>query len=124
MNNIQKRFILFLFGCVIVRLLLVYFITQLSTRHLQWTGIVALVVAASWVYIYLTNSRKTGPEVFGESIWWNHLRPVHALLYLLFAIFALRKDRNAWKFLVVDVSLGLTAFLYHHYTSGSFSQLF
>jgi hypothetical protein len=35
----------------------------------------AILPAIGFMYIYLTDSRKTGQEVFGQKIWWNHLQP-------------------------------------------------
>jgi hypothetical protein len=72
----------------------------------------------------LSGKRKTGPEVFGDKIWWNKLRPVHSLLYFLFAYNAINGNRNAWKFLLLDVIIGLISFLSFHYFNGDFSKLF
>lgn len=113
MNNIQKRFVLFLFGCILLRSIFVI-IAKTKIEYLPYFGAVALLPVIGWLYIYFTDSRKTGPEVFGQSIWWNNLRPVHALLYLLFAISAFMKKDFSWMFLLADVLLGLSAFLYHH----------
>jgi hypothetical protein len=74
------------------------------------------------MYIFLTGIRKTGFEVFGEKIWWNNLRPVHALLYTLFAYNAIHKNKNSWMFLLADVVFGLLSFLWHHYSIGSFTS--
>ena len=70
------------------------------------------------MYLYITGSRKTGPEVFGDKIWWNDLRPVHSILYFLFAYNAIIGNKQAWIYLLVDVLFGLTSFLTHHYLSG------
>jgi hypothetical protein len=67
--------------------------------------------------------RKTGTEVFGEKIWWNDIRPVHGLLYLLFAYLAINKNKNAWLILLFDVLFGLSMFLNNHYYKGNFKYL-
>jgi hypothetical protein len=123
MNTIQKRFLLFLFGCILVRSIFVYIAKTISLDYLPYLGVLALLPAIGFFYIFLTKSRQTGQEVFGEKIWWNNLRPIHGLLYLLFAIFAIQKKSFAWIFLLIDVILGLSSFLIHHYTIGSFKQL-
>ncbi len=123
MNNIQKRFLLFLIGCIGLRLLLAYIAKNVNTTLLKYMGYLLLIPAIGFFYIYLTNSRKSGAEVFGSKIWWNHLRPVHGLLYLLFAYNAINGNKNAWIYLFVDVIIGLSAFLIYHYINGSFSQL-
>ena len=83
MDNIQKRFLLFLFGCMGMRLFLVYIAKNINTIYLPYLGYLALIPAFGFISIYLTGSRKTGPEVFGDQIWWNDLRPIHSLLYFL-----------------------------------------
>ena len=123
MNTIQKRFLLFLVLCIGLRSSFVYLAKNASANYLQIMGYVALLPAMGFAYIFLTNSRKTGGEVFGDKIWWNYLRPVHSLLYFLFAIFAINKSQHSWKFLLVDVLIGLISFLYNHYKMGNFNKL-
>ena len=85
MNDIQKRFLLFLIFCIGTRTLLVYVSKNININYLPLLGYLALIPAFSFIYIYLTGARNTGAEVFGEKIWWNDLRPLHALFYFLFA---------------------------------------
>lgn len=124
MNDLQKRFLLFLFGCVGSRLLLVYVAKNIKEAYLKYLGFLALVPAIGFIYLFLTGKRKTGPEVFGGKIWWNKLRPVHALLYFLFAYNAIIGNKNAWIFLLVDVILGVISFLTFHYFNGDFPKIF
>ena len=115
MDTIQKRFLLFLFGCIGTRLLLVYIAKSIDVTLLKYMGYVLLLPAFGFMYIYLTGSRPTGPEVFGDKIWWNDLRPLHAILYALFSYNAITGNKNAWIYLLVDVLFGLTSFLVHHF---------
>jgi hypothetical protein len=123
MNNIQKRFLLFLFGCIGIRTLLVYIAKTTSTKFLMYMGYLAIPIGFSFLYLFFGGLRKTGPEVFGEKIWWNDLRPIHGILYLLFAYFAITGNKNAWLFLLVDVLIGLVSFLVFHYKNGNFKKL-
>ena len=84
-----------------------------STR-LMYLGYGALVISIGFFTIWFTGIRKTGAEVFGERIWWNHLRPVHGALYGLFAWFAIQGRSDAWLILLVDTLIGLASFLAHH----------
>lgn len=111
MQNSEKRLWLFLVGCIGTRSLLTYIAKVASPEYLQWMGYLAVLPAIGFFWIWATGSRKTGPEVFGDKIWWNHLRPVHGTLYLLFAYFAIQKASFAWWFLFVDVVFGLTSFI-------------
>jgi len=114
MNSIQNRFLLFLFGCVVVRLLFVLIAKCIDPYYLPYLGIIALLPAIGFIVIYLGDFRKTGPEVFGDKIWWNDLRPIHASLYILFALLALKKHKYSWVPLLLDVMIGLFAFICHH----------
>ena len=130
MNSIQKRFSLFLFLCLIIRSFLIYTSYKLknNSNYLKIMGFILLFPAFGFLYIYITNSRKTGLEVFGEKIWWNNLRPIHGIIYLLFSLFTLVNNKtmnnNAWLFLLIDVILGLSCFLVYHFKSNSFIKLF
>ena len=123
MNNIQKRFILFLFGCIGLRSLLVYIAKTTNKTILMYMGYLALLPAIGFFYIFLSGSRKTGSEVFGGKIWWNDLRPIHGIFYSLFAYNAITGNQNAWIFLLVDVVFGLASFLIFHYINGDFNKL-
>ena len=115
---------LFLFLCIPFRILLVILAKYISPNYLPYLGYISLIIAIGFASIYLTNSRKTGPEVFGGQIWWNYLRPVHSLLYFLFAYNAIIGNKQSWIFLLSDVVIGLISFLIYHYVNGNLSLLF
>jgi hypothetical protein len=115
MNTIQKRFLLFLIGCIGTRSLFVYVAKSVDTTYLRYMGYLALLPAIGFFYIFFTGSRQTGAEVFGSKIWWNDLRPIHGLLYLLFAFNAIMGNKYAWIYLLVDVIFGLLSFLNFNY---------
>jgi hypothetical protein len=120
MNDIQKRILMFLIGCIGVRSLFVVIAKNVNANYLKYLGYLALVPAIGFIYIYLTGSRKTGAETLGEKIWWNNLRPIHSILYFLFAYNAIIGNRQAWIYLLVDVLIGLISFLTYHYVHGDF----
>ncbi len=116
MTPIQKRFLLFLIGCIGFRTLLVYLAKTVSKTYLLYMGYIAILIGIGFFTIYLTGMRKTGAETFGAKIWWNDLRPVHGMLYLLFAYNAIHGNQeDAWKFLAIDVVIGLLSFLWFHF---------
>lgn len=114
MNDLHKRFLLFLFGCITLRCFLVFLAKGASKNLLLAMGTIALLPAIGFFYLFFSGKRKVGSETFGAKIWWNNLRPVHGILYLLFAIYAIRGDRRAWVFLLIDVIIGLVSFLVFH----------
>lgn len=123
MNNLQKRFLLFLFGCIGIRSLLVYIAKNVSTQLLMYMGYLALIPAIGFIYLFFSGSRQTGTEVFGDKIWWNNLRPIHGALYFLFAYNAIIGNKNAWMYLLVDVVIGLFSFLIFHFYNGDFKKV-
>ena len=128
MNDIQKRFLLFLFGCIGLRLLLVYVAKnyeQFANKHIikQLLLIFTITVSIGFFTIFFTGIRKTGQETLGDKIWWNNLRPLHGFLYLLFALLFFQNKSYAWMILLIDVLVGLVSFLIFHYYSGNFRKL-
>jgi hypothetical protein len=123
MNDLQKRFLIFLIGCIGMRTLFVIIAKNSSEKYLKYIGYLALLPAIGFTYIYISGSRKTGAEVFGGKIWWNNLRPLHAFLYFLFAYNAINGNKNAWMFLLIDVVVGLISFSTFHYYNGDFSKV-
>jgi len=123
-TNIQKRFLLFLMGCIGTRVFIAYLAKVSSPRLLKYLGYLALLPAIGFSYLFISGQRKTGGEVFGDKIWWNPLRPIHSLLYFLFAYNAIIGNRKAWIYLAIDVIIGLISFLVFHYNNGSFKKLY
>lgn len=114
MDNITKRMLLFLIGCIGTRTSFVLLAKFLDKKYLPYMGYFALIIAIGFSIIFITGIRETGPEVLGDKIWWNNLRPVHALLYFIFAYLAITQNDMAWIPLLIDVLLGLSSFLIFH----------
>ena len=118
MNNINKRMLLFLIGCIGTRTLFILLAKYLDKKYLPYMGYIAIAIAIGFSIIYITGIRNTGPEVFGDKIWWNNLRPVHALLYFIFAYLAINQSDYSWIVLLIDVIIGLSAFVIFHKMNG------
>ena len=115
MLSFKERFVLFLIGCIGSRLLFTYIAKNINVEYLPYLGYIALLPAIGMLYIYITGSRDYGVEAGGK-IWWNSIRPIHSLLYFLFAYNAIIKNKDvAWKFLLLDVIIGLGAFINQHF---------
>ena len=116
MNNLQKRQLLFLFGCVPFRLWLVYLAKTLPPDKVRTMGIFAIFPTLGFLFLYVANARLKGAETFGQPIWWHALRLHHFLLYLLFVVTAFTKPESSFVPLLVDVILGTSAFAVKHFT--------
>ena len=123
-ENLQTRIFLFLFVCITIRAYIAYYAKSVSIDKLPYLGYGALVIMIGFIYIYISGSRKTGAEVFGGKIWWDGLRPLHALLYGLFAYHAINKIDYSWKFLAADVYIGLINFFIYHTIEGNFTKIY
>ena len=72
-------------------------------------ALLLLLPALVWLYLYIFKLRLTGPEVFGGRIWWNDIRPIHAMLYASTAYLAYTGS-DLWLYpLMIDVGVGFTA---------------
>ena len=120
MNNLHKRFLLFLIGCIGIRSLFVIIAKYVNIKYLKYLGYLALLPAIGFMYIYVSGIRNTGMGAFGQKIWWNHLRPIHSILYFLFAYNAIIGNKKAWIYLLADVLFALISFFIYHYVNGDF----
>ena len=121
MTPMQKRIALFLGGCIPARLLLTAVAKYSPVYYLPYLGMVTLVIAIGFLYLYFTGKRSTGAETQGAPIWWMKMRIFHGLMYLFFSIMAFMRMKNAYIILLLDTIVGLLLFLNHHYVAGDFS---
>ena len=109
-----KRTLLFIFGCLGARSALTYFAYSFeNTPIIKIVSLFTFAISVGFITIYAFGLRKTGPEVFGDKIWWNDLRPIHALFYFLFSVYAILGKKHAWIWLFIDTLLGASAFAFH-----------
>lgn len=118
-NTLKLRFYLFIFGCIGSRLLFTLLAYSFSNWKLTSLGILSLFFVIGWFYIIFIGERDTGPEVFGDKIWWKSLRPIHMLLWLFFSFLAIQQHPYAWIILLIDTTFGLISFILHHWSQGN-----
>jgi hypothetical protein len=109
----MQRIVLFLVGCIGLRLLFVYVAKTVPLSFLPLLGYVAVLPAVGMMYLFFTNPKTTG--FFGGPLWWNDTRLFHSLCYGLFAYHAIQKSPTAWVYLLIDVVLGLLFFIGHYF---------
>ena len=121
MNN---RALLFWIGCIGTRLFIVFLAYKYYANavFMKVLASLALIPAIGFFVIYFFGLRKRGLEVGGELIWWNHLRPVHGILWLSFAISAFLGYKYAWVFLLVDTIVGMLAWINKYYSLNFFRK--
>lgn len=107
------RSLIFLFGCLGLRALLAYSVSALPNLKYIFAFITG-IIGLGFTTIYLGGLRKVGVETGGQVIWWNSIRPIHAILYLMASYFIFReKFHTASNILYLDVLIGFVVFLLH-----------
>jgi len=112
-----KRFLMFLIGCIGTRSLLAYVSKTINIDNLPYLGYLGLVIGISFVYIFVFGSESADKQLEwagDKKVWWNDLRIVHGLNYLIFGILAIQKVNYAWIVIAIDTLIGLIAWLFHH----------
>jgi hypothetical protein len=113
------RTLAFLIGCMGARLLLAAAMFMAPPGFwVQFLALMCIAIAIGFTVIYVMGWRKTGIETGNSPIWWNALRPVHAVLFFAAGIAALAGMRRAAAtILIFDTAVGLTAYLIHKSTT-------
>lgn len=119
-SAVMNKTYAYLIGCIGTRVLLAYAAKNASPDTLRKMGYVALLPAIGFMYLYVNELRKTGFEAQGK-IWWTNLRPLHSILYLLFAVYAIKQETFSWLPLALDAAIGIIVWYMHYYKSISFS---
>lgn len=111
--------LLFLSACIPSRLLLVFLAYYLKGIYQKIFGLILILIATSFFYLYFTNSRLNAPEAGGKT-WWHKLRPIHGSFMLIAGILCLSGSKYAFIPLLIDVILGISVFYIHHYRNIDF----
>ena len=109
----------FLVLCLGARFGLTLLAKNINKKYYKYICMFTLFTSLGFLRNYLFDLRKTGPEAEGI-IWWNKLRPIHGILYLLFTIYAYKKENFAWIILLVDTCLGLLFWYLRYYQNMMF----
>ena len=97
--------------CIAVRLLL----ALLAKEYPMLIAPIAAVISIGFFTVYFGGIRRECPESGDKTgpCWWNDVRPIHGLIYAIFVIMALMKNKDAWYHLLLDVIIGITVFGIH-----------
>ena len=106
----NKKILLYFFICIPVRsipILILYY-----TRKFDYLiSLLYFFISLSFIYrAYTYTPNQLG--VFGGKVWWQKLRILHALSYII--VYKLIKENNidiARKLLIVDLLIGMIKFI-------------
>lgn len=113
----MTRLILFYIGCIGLRAWLTWFTWKHATEYPMFLWVLFAAISVGFATLYLFDLRqKNATETFGESeVWWNHLRPVHSVLYALAAMYVFKGNKHAYVPLLLDVIIGFVATTHHNF---------
>ena len=94
----------------LVRISIAY-AAYLSYNSVWRYTLVTFFFAASvgFTYLYITKQRKRG--AFGQKIWWDFLRPIHAILLFISGVLLSLKVKETYLILLADALIGLVEYL-------------
>lgn len=125
-----SRVLTFLFGCILVRIILAV-LAYLAGTYDNKIGLVlmgwgALIIAVGFLTLYFSGGNATADKQLeiwedDKKLWWSNLRVFHGMMYLAFFISAvIYKLPQSYLFLVVDVIVGLLVWIAHNMTGINF----
>lgn len=97
--------------CIIVRLLFALFTKKYTNNKI--ISLITFIMSLSFFILFFFDLRLNAPEA-NNITWWNSLRPIHGVLYLLFFMYYYKNYDFAWYFLLADTILGVIFFMSHH----------
>lgn len=113
----MKLALLFYFGCIGSRLLLVSLFYRLQTFQQNWIfyllSVIFFIMGTGLLLIVLFNLRQhTG--AFNNTIWWGPYRPIHLILYLSISYFFLKRELSyPWKLFLLDTIISGVLFTFY-----------
>ena len=92
--------------CILVRVFIAYLAFLSYNSNLRYI-LVAFLFTVSIVltYLYITKQRKIG--AFGQKIWWDFLRPIHAILFFISGVLLSTKVKETYIILLISAFIGI-----------------
>jgi len=97
------------FLCLLFRFALALLLFHTDARV---SSIICSTIGLGLLYLYVTRQRLHAVESSTGCTWWHSVRPVHALLWLVSAVyFANNKPGYAVSYLMLDTLVGWMAYV-------------
>lgn len=121
--RIEVIYILFFTLCIGARSLLALLPFYLSEYQNKIFAFILAIISIGFMSIYVAGFFKengvivAGGKISGEkNIWWNHLRPIHSVFYMIAAYFSFKgQKKKASTILFFDLLFGIISFIMHHF---------
>ena len=110
----MKKISLYFSLCIFIRLLLCYAVYKYYDSKFNIILIVIYTIfSIGFTYQYITKYRKKG--AFSQNIWWDFLRPIHVVIYLIVVYNLIYKYKDTYKLLLLDTFIGILFHIYFNY---------
>ena len=110
MSLVKKRFFLFIFACIPIRLLAAYLVKQTPFKYIKYLGFLFALIGGAFLLSYINYNPQKDMGAFGGIIWWNNMRAFHGCMYILYSILSIHYNKNVWEILAIDPIFGLLAY--------------
>jgi len=97
--------------CIFVRLSLaysVYYVQKMPIRYLF--VFLYFILSLGELYQYTMKTRTVG--AFHNKVWWDSLRPIHALLFLFTSVSLFYKYKYSYMFLLLDTLISVLGYIF------------
>jgi hypothetical protein len=100
----RRRLLLFTFGCIVVRSMLPVLAAILYKPGQIVLGVICTLIGISFAFQFANfDPTRSNQGQFGGPVWWNDMRLVHSVTYILFGLLAFMGVQEAWIVLMLDV---------------------
>ena len=107
---------LFIFTCLLSRVILIYLARNSSINQLRILSIPAIALG---VYTIITSIKKhlrkeEKKAKTKKDLWWKSFRNLHAFLFILFGILAMKGFKKAYIVLIIDLIISTVSFIHFY----------
>jgi hypothetical protein len=99
--------ILFWLVCIPIRLVISATVKYIPLRYLPFITVVVFPVSLTWFIKFLTFTPTVSLGGFGQIVWWNRMRLLHAIVWGTVGVMALNRSSYTYSGLVFDVLMGI-----------------
>lgn len=99
--------------CIFIRFILAFFVYYSYMIQLRYVFILFyFIIGIGAIYQYIVKTRNIG--AFNNHVWWDNIRPVHSILFLMTSAGLLYKYKYSYIFILMDT---LVSIVYRYYVT-------
>jgi hypothetical protein len=99
--------------CILVRYILAWVAYKVIRTPVRYAlAVFYILLSIGSLYQYIVKTRTVG--AFNNQVWWDYLRPVHALLFALTAYGLVVSYDYTYAFLLLDTTISALGFMRYH----------